>query len=330
MLEHGGGILAAARRYRIPAENWLDLSTGLNPHGWPVPPLPAEAWQRLPQSDDGLEQAAAEYYGSSLLLPVAGSQAAIQALPGLRPASHIGLLDTSYAEHAHAWTKHGHQAEYLQPQQIDGALEHLQVLLLCHPNNPTGWRTTPAVLEGWRQRLAQKGGWLIVDEAFIDSTPQDSLIPQAGSEGLVILRSIGKFFGLAGARAGFVFAWQGLLEALAETLGPWTISGPARQVVRMALQDHDWQQQMRRQLAQESQRLQQLLQQHRLTADGGCHLFQWRQAADALPLHEHLARQAILSRYFPASHSLRLGLPDSEQGWSRLDAALAAYRPETT
>jgi cobalamin biosynthetic protein CobC len=328
MLEHGGGILAAAQRYQIAEKDWLDLSTGLNPHGWPVPPATADAWQRLPQSNDGLEQAAADYYGSSLLLPVAGSQAAIQALPGLRPASHIGLLDTSYAEHAHAWTQHGHRVEYLQPQQIDRALDHLQVLLLCHPNNPTGWRTTPAMLEGWRQKLAAKGGWLIVDEAFIDCTPQDSLIPQAGEEGLIILRSIGKFFGLAGARVGFVFAWKSLLTQLVDTLGPWTISGPARQAVRGALQDRDWQQAMRVQLKQESQRLQQLLQQHRLPPDGGCHLFQWRQTKDAPDLYEHLARQGILCRYFPASHSLRFGLPATEPDWQRLDTALAAFRPE--
>lgn len=327
MLEHGGGILAAACRYGIPVGQWVDLSTGLNPHGWPVPDIPAHAWQRLPELNDGLEQAAAAYYGSDLLLPVAGSQPAIQSLPQLRAAGTVGMLAVTYGEHPHAWARHGHQVLRLQPDEIDSALDRLDVLLLCHPNNPTGWSVPPDVLLSWHARLAKRGGWLVVDEAFIDATPHDSLIGHIGVPGLIVLRSIGKFFGLAGARAGFVFAWPALLAQLQELLGPWTVSGPARVAVCGALQDHGWHAAMRERLASESARLTALLREHGLAPHGGTALFQWLPHPQALVLHGALAEHAILTRYFAESSSLRFGLPANEADWARLATALREIAP---
>ncbi|MFC3531217.1 threonine-phosphate decarboxylase CobD [Vogesella facilis] len=325
MLEHGGGILAAARRYGIPQQQWLDLSTGLNPHGWPVPALPASCWQRLPEEHDGLEDAAAGYYGNASLLPVAGSQAAIQALPLLRPAGCVGLLATSYAEHAHAWQRHGHQVEKLTPEQIDAALPQLDVLLLVNPNNPTGARFAAATLLRWHAALAARGGWLIVDEAFMDCAPADSLVPQSGAAGLIVLRSLGKFFGLAGVRVGFVFAWRELLDALREALGPWTLAGPARAAARLALLDTGWHADTRSLLAAEGNRLATLLHAHGLPPSGGTALFQWLDHPQAPALHEFLARRGILCRFFAGSHSVRFGLPADEPGWRRLADALQAF-----
>jgi len=323
MLEHGGGLIAAARRYGIPREEWLDLSTGLNPQGWPVPALPASCWQRLPEEHDGLEAAAAGYYGSASLLPVAGSQAAIQALPLLRPVGQVGVLATSYAEHAHAWQHHNHQVIPLQPDAIDAALPGLDVLLLVNPNNPTGARFSANVLQRWRASLAGSGGWLIVDEAFMDCTPDESLVAQTGQPGLIVLRSLGKFFGLAGARVGFVFAWRELLDALRETLGPWALAGPARAAARLALLDADWQLAARQRLAVDGARLAALLAEHGLTPTSGTPLFQWLQRPDAQAIHEALARRGILTRHFAVPQSVRFGLPPDETGWQRLAAALA-------
>jgi cobalamin biosynthetic protein CobC len=61
MLEHGGRLREAARRYGIPLDAWLDLSTGINPGPWPVPAIPVSAWARLPEDDDGLIDAARAY-----------------------------------------------------------------------------------------------------------------------------------------------------------------------------------------------------------------------------------------------------------------------------
>lgn len=326
MLDHGGGILAAAHRYGIAVEDWLDLSTGLNPRGWPVPELPASCWQRLPEENDGLEAAAAAYYGSDALLPVAGSQSAIQTLPLLRSRCVVGMLATSYAEHAHAWLRRGHQVLRFAPDELDMVIDRVNVLLLVNPNNPTGWHAPASQLNNWRERLATRGGWLIVDEAFMDCTPENSVLPLIGTPGLVVLRSIGKFFGLAGARVGFVFAWQELLAQLREELGPWTLAGPARRVSMAALQDTAWQESARLRLAHDSTRLGATLRQHGLMPTGSTALFQWLRHPQAAALHDALARRGILCRHFAESSSLRFGLPASEVDWQKLVAGLMTIR----
>ncbi len=322
MLEHGGQIREAARRYGIPEAAWLDLSTGINPLGWPVPALPAGCWRRLPQADDGLEAAARAYYGCRDILVTAGSQAAIQALPGLRPAGLVGVLAPGYAEHAHAWARGGHALERLGAGEIEAALDRLDILVLIHPNNPSGECFAPATLLAWHRRLAARGGWLVMDEAFMDATPQDSLASHAGMEGLVVLRSLGKFFGLAGARVGFALAWPELLAQLAETLGPWTVATPARRLARLALEDIAWQEEARRCLPQAAARLGALLSRAGMAPCGGTSLFQWVTTERAAAIQDALAKQGILARRFDIPASLRFGLPGEEAQWRRLEAAL--------
>ncbi len=322
MLEHGGRLRRAAARYDIPLADWLDLSTGLNPHGYPVPPVPADAWLRLPEDDDGLEAAAAHYYGSAQLLPVAGSQPAIQALPAVLQGERVRVLTPGYAEHAHAWRDR--HARAVEADAIDAAVAHSDILVLVQPNNPTGVHYGRERLLDWHGRLARRGGWLVVDEAFIDTTPERSLVPLAGTQGLVVLRSLGKFFGLAGARVGFVFAPPAVRTALAERLGPWTLSGPARWAARHALADDGWQAQARCTLQAAGARLKDLLDAHGLPACGPA-LFKYVASAQAAGLHEALAREGILIRRFDTPPGVRFGLPPDEAGWARLDAALARH-----
>lgn len=320
MLEHGGRLRRAAQQYAIPLADWVDLSTGINPFACPLPAVPTEAWQRLPEDDDGLAAAAAAFYGSPLLLPVAGSQAAIQALPACFPAGRVVTLAPTYAEHPHAWREHRLVA--LPAGEIDAAVADADTVLLVQPNNPDGQRFPRGQLLDWRARLAARGGRLIVDEAFLDAEPGDSLVPLAGLPGLVVLRSLGKFFGLAGARVGFVFAEPALLAALAERLGPWPISGPARVVAAAALADRAWQAAARAQLQSASRRLAALLDHHGLAGGAGTALFQWRPTPAAERIHARLAEQGILTRLFASPAGLRFGLPGSETEWSRLQAAL--------
>ncbi|MFZ1643305.1 MAG: threonine-phosphate decarboxylase CobD [Candidatus Contendobacter sp.] len=328
MLEHGGGLRAAVVRYGIPLSDWLDLSTGINPQGWPVPPVPATVWQRLPEAEDGLEMVAAACYGAESLLPVAGSQAAIQALPLLREPGRVGVLSPSYAEHAHAWRRAGHQVEALAVESLDAALDRLDALVLVHPNNPTGVRFPPELLLDWRARLAERGGWLVVDEAFMDATPAASLASHAGLPGLIVLRSLGKFFGLAGARVGFVLAEPAALERLHEQLGPWTVGGPSRWVAMRALSDRAWQAETRTRLDQAGNRLADLLKRQRLPVAGGTGLFQWMPLPDAAFWQDALARRGILVRRFTDPPGLRFGLPGGEPAWRRLELALAETRAE--
>ncbi len=319
MLEHGGKLLAAAARYGIEKDNWLDLSTGINPAGWPVPAIPDAAWQRLPEVEDCLLEAAAAYYGCSDILPVSGSQAAIQALPRLRAACRVGVPHPAYAEHAHAWRAAGHAVVAWDAAM---GVDALDVLVLVHPNNPAGQTYTRVELLDWNAELAARGGWLVVDEAFIDVTPHESLADVCPRPGLIILRSLGKFFGLAGARVGFVLAEPTLLAALNKLLGPWAVSAPSRWVARAALADTAWQQATRAALPAAGARLAALLRDHGLAPSGGTALFQWVRTADAAAWHEQLARQGILTRLFADPPSFRFGLPHHETDWARLAAAL--------
>ena len=320
---------AAAQRHGIALEQWLDLSTGIAPYGWPLPEIPAAAWSRLPEAKDGLEAAARDYYGVANLLPVAGSQAAIQALPRLVRNARVGIVSPTYAEHAAAWQREGHKLLALSEAGINRALERLDVLLLINPNNPSGRRFQREQLLLWHARLAERGGWLVVDEAFIDCTPEQSLAPHCELPGLIVLRSFGKFFGMAGIRLGFVLAQQALLEQLAELLGPWAVSGPSRAVATALLQDRAGQQLQRQRLLADGERLAALLSDQGLAPTGGCALFQFCCTPLAALLHEFLATNGILTRLFDSPASLRFGLPADEPGWQRLRQALALFAKES-
>jgi len=321
-LHHGGRLHEAAAHYHISLNEWLDLSTGINPHGWPVPPLSRKCWQCLPEDDDGLEQVAATYYGTDSLLPVAGSQAAIQSLPLLRPSCRVGILAPSYAEHAAAWQRHGHHVVSISASEIDAQLPSLDILLVVNPNNPSGEQFTRKQLLGWQKVLAERKGWLVVDEAFADAMPEHSLAGETGRRGLIVLRSLGKFFGLAGVRVGFVLAWPALLQQLNTWLGPWAVSGPSREVARLALADSAWHVAMSQRLQKDALRLETLMQQYGLAPQGGTALFQYCPTTEAGWLHEGLAKQGILTRLFQQPAALRFGLPGSEDEWQRLAQAL--------
>jgi len=322
-IAHGGNLHEAARRYGIPHEAWLDLSTGINPHGYPVPPVPADAWRRLPDDGDALAECAARYYGAPAVenvLPVAGSQAAIRALPALLPRASVGVAPLTYGEYAPAFERHGHLVAPLDigDATLSAAITHV---IVANPNNPTAQSLSAARLLDWHAQLASRGGTLIVDEAFADAAPGASLAAHANRPGLVVLRSIGKFFGLAGVRAGFVLAEAAFTATLRDALGAWTVSGPARHAVMAALADRDWQDTTRTRLAADAERLADLVRAQRFTVHA-TPLFAWSADDRASALHDALARRGIWTRYFATPSSIRFGLPANEAEWTRLADAL--------
>lgn len=330
MLEHGGRLREAVRGSSIPLAQWLDLSTGINPLGWNVPALPPEVWQRLPENQDGLEAAAAAYYGNARALPLPGSQAAIQLMPQMFPAAAIACLSPIYAEHPAAWQAGGHKLRQLPAGNLKRALGAATPrVLLCNPNNPTGHQLSRAELLEAADQLVQRGGWLFVDEAFCDPCPEHSVADMAGSEAypnLVVYRSLGKFFGLAGARVGFLLGHEGLLQAMAEKLGPWPVSHPARWVATQALSDTAWQAKARQQLAEASQRLGALLAPlAQESAPAVTSLFVTLQLPLVKPLFNFLRDRGVLVRQFPEAGLLRFGLPGSEAQWKRLEEVLACW-----
>lgn len=325
MPEHGGNLREATVRFGRPREEWIDLSTGINPQAYPVPALAADAWHRLPEASPALSGAAQRYYGAPQLLPVAGTQAAIQALPRLRAHSRVVVAAPTYAEHAHRWTLAGHAVREAAHDELESAVAGCDVMVVCNPNNPTGARIAPETLLAWAAELERRGGWLIVDEAFGDTVPALSVAAWSDRPGLVVLRSVGKFFGLAGLRLGFVAAHPALLAALSDMLGPWSVSGPAQDIGCAALSDRNWQQAMRERLAHDGERLRRLLAAHAIAAQGSA-LYQWWPEPRAEAFWRHMAQHGIWVRLFThGACGIRLGLPPDENGWQRLQQALAAW-----
>jgi cobalamin biosynthetic protein CobC len=320
-IRHGGNLREAAKRYGIALADWLDLSTGINPRAYPVPLVPVDAWRRLPEDADGFAELAAKHYGAPGALPVAGSQAAIRALPGLLRKGVAAVAPLTYGEYAPAFERAGHRVVALDvvsatlPKDVDH-------VIVANPNNPTTERIDRDVLLEWHEQLTARAGTLIIDEAFADAYDNASLAPETYREGLVVLRSVGKFYGLAGIRAGFVLASQPLRDALNETLGAWTVSGPARHAVSAAFNDHAWQTETRTTLARESARLSALIR-----AQGfkpySTPLFAWFETPNAANLQRALAEKGIWTRLFEhgASPSLRIGLTGTEGEWSRFSEA---------
>jgi len=321
LLEHGGNLSAAVAQYKIPLEHWLDLSTGINPCHYPIPEIPAHIWRNLPNDEDGLIAAAAQYYGCQALIATSGSQAALQTLPKLRPLSKVAILNPMYQEHAHAWQRCGHQVMRFSDLNDADLISNADVVLVCNPNNPTGKQFSPQDLLQLHATLAKRGGWLVVDEAFMDATPEHSIAQHAHLEGLFILRSLGKFFGLAGARVGFLLAASTQLQLIKEELGPWTIAGASRYIAMQALQDSVWQKNTRLTLANNSQRLASLLTQYGLKPTAGTALFQYIATDAAHHLRDKLARQGVWVRKFTEQPALRFGLPDDNR-WQQLEQAL--------
>ncbi|MCG5241806.1 threonine-phosphate decarboxylase CobD [Azospirillum doebereinerae] len=320
---HGGDLDAARAAFPGAPEPWIDLSTGINPWSYPLPPIPADAWTRLPArgAEAALFRAAAACYGAPSAASVAaasGSQALIQLLPRLRAPGRVAVRTPTYAEHAASWVAAGHAVSGVnEPEDADA-----DVLVLVNPNNPDGRVLPPARLLALAETQAARGGWLVVDEAFADCDPAASVAGFAGMPGLIVLRSFGKFFGLAGLRLGVALAEPALASELRRAIGPWAVSGPGLAVATAALSDDPWIAATRTRLADEAEALDRLLTGVGLTLVGGTDLFRLVSHERAPTLYRALGEAGILVRRFDHRPDwLRLGLPPDDEARQRLRIA---------
>lgn len=311
--DHGGGIDAAAARWGGRRADWLDLSTGINPVPYPLPPIPADAWTALPDSGRAaaLEQAARRFWAvpaEAAILAAPGVSVLIANLPRLARRGRVRIAPPTYNEHAAAFRAEGWEV-------VAGGAAEAQVAV--QPNNPDG-RLWPE-----EELRAGHAALTVIDESFCDVCPEHSLVALAAEPGVIVLKGLGKFWGLAGLRLGFAIARPETIARLAEMLGPWPVSGPAQVVGAVALSDTGWAEEARARLARDAARLDALMAPHVEGPPRGTALFRLYKVPEAAALHERLARARIWSRVFPWSgHALRLGLPGSEDGWQRLARAL--------
>ena len=327
LIKHGGNLREAAVQYDIPLKSWIDLSTGINPNGWLPPKIPSNVWLRLPEEEDGLLKAAQNYYGVKNILPVAGSQAAIQSLPKCRPASHVGIVSPCYAEYEYCWRQAGHTVKAIHRGDVDKYLHELDVLVVINPNNPDAYLHANSTLKRWQKQLEKQAGWLIVDEAFMDSSPENSLLQYDLDmmPNLIILRSLGKFFGLAGVRLGFVVANPAILNQIKLDQGSWSISHPARWIGKKALQDQAWQKHTRKELEPKAIRLRQVLSILNVKSVNNTSLFCYFELEDAKVLQAYLAKNGVWVRYFELPKAIRIGLPKTTKDLSLLESLLERF-----
>jgi cobalamin biosynthetic protein CobC len=322
MRDHGGNIDKAVAKYGGSKSDWIDLSTGINRAPYPVGNLPAAAWTDLPTETDRntlIAAAAKAYCSTAAILPVAGAQAAIQMIPRLRAPGHARVLGPTYNEHAGALTAAGWRVtEVARPEDLIGA----DLAVIVNPNNPDGRRLNPDELLSLRGGV----GTLVVDESFADPRPDCSIAPQAGQPGLLVLRSFGKFYGLAGLRLGFVLGTAESVARLAAMAGPWPVSGAAIELGIQALRDTEWQARTAARLATEVVRMDEIANSAKWRAVGGTELFRLYDTENAQKAQERLANAKIWSRVFPYSEGwLRLGMPGTPEEWARLAEALATH-----
>ncbi|WP_284255866.1 threonine-phosphate decarboxylase CobD [Acidocella aquatica] len=316
---HGGRMGEAAVLFPNAPLPWIDLSTGINPHSWTGPRADFSALQRLPDPAEttALEAAAAASFGvhPAMVAAIPGAEAGLRLLPRLTSAPDVGILSPTYGGHAEAWHAAGrlvHTAVTLHGRPETSAL------VIVNPNNPDGRQIPPETLAG----LVSKRRLLIVDESFGEVTPQLSVASRAHDR-LIVLRSFGKFFGLAGVRLGFIVAGPRIIAGVRAAFGDWPVSAEALAAGTAAYADADWADATRTRLQQDSDRLDTMLVKAGLGLLGGTSLFRLAACPHAAKWFEHLARHGLLIRPFGQQPDwLRFGLPGSEAAWSRLQIAL--------
>lgn len=330
-IQHGGGLAAAAAIYGGEPKDWLDLSTGINPCPPPLPAIPDRSWHRLPdrELESSARSAARGFYGSGdrLPLPVPGTQSAIQLLPRLvEPSRRVAIFSPTYGEYRRAFELAGFAVDPVTSlEEIDA--RHGMVVVV-NPNNPDGRVFTPLELAPLVERLRETEALLVVDEAFGESRPEMSMAGIAAPH-VIVFRSFGKFFGMAGIRLGFVIADESITDRLADWLGPWAVSGPALSIAtelfstdRRVIMDR---------IDERRAGLDLVLSAHGLKSRGAVGLFALVEDDRVPDLHAHLCRHHVLTRKFDyAPNWLRFGLAPDRGCDLRLSKALDLWRAGST
>ncbi|HEY2400678.1 MAG TPA: aminotransferase class I/II-fold pyridoxal phosphate-dependent enzyme, partial [Steroidobacteraceae bacterium] len=291
---HHGGRLGAARiAYSQAPQPWIDLSTGINPRSYPAPRARGVTLNRLPDTGElaRLEAVAAAAFGVAdpvRVVATGGTEPALRLLPfvvgfcgGVISAARAvaapgdggwalgacGLAAAivagpTYGSHVDGWAKAGVPARVVADAELDGAIGDRTAVIVVNPNNPDGRLVSRDRLRQLHGAIASRGGVLVVDEAFAEVTPEASVADLAGTseaERLVVLRSFGKFYGLAGLRLGFVIGSPAVAARVRGLIGDWPVSVDAMAAGLAAYTDTVWADRMRKQLASAARRLDGLL-----------------------------------------------------------------------
>jgi len=333
IVKHGGDLSLAIERFGGSKDNWLDLSTGINPHAYPIPgELAAKTWTSLPSrvAEEQLVSAARRCYqvpDHLDLVAAPGTQILLSLLPLILPDGPSALATPTYPSHKAVWERSGRtpvelSSVYAQPADA-------KIVILVNPNNPDGQLIDVKSLLEIARTLTERGGYLVLDESFADTVPGASILPHVGEENVIVLRSFGKFYGLAGLRLGFLAGPPAITGVVSSHLESWSVSGPALEIGAKALRDTEWREATIRTLADEMADLTIALSENHLSVFGGTPLYALAGLRNAKVLHEALARRHIWTRVFDYAPTwIRLGLPGGPENLQRLSDALSEAMKE--
>ena len=328
-IEHGGDLGAARRLFPDAPEPFIDLSTGINPHPYPMPQLPPDLFARLPDPAalDRLAAVAAQAYGApsaAHVVAAPGTQILLPLVAALVPPGRAAVLGPTYAEHARVAALVGHDVtEVADIAHLKGT----DLAIVVNPNNPDGRIVRKAALLALAERCAgggrPAGGRRGLHGCRARRHEPRRRCRARQHRGAAVVRKVLR------ARRACGSASRSPAPAIAARLraglGPWAVAGPAIAIGAAALPDLAWAATTRVRLAQAARRLDQVLTGAGLEVAGGTSLFRLVRTKAAAELFHHLGRAGILVRRFADQATwLRFGLPASEPDWQRLAAALAA------
>lgn len=313
-LNHGGNLDHHISLYGGLKSNWIDLSTGINQSSYPIPDIPKSIWEKLPDKSqvEEFERSARKFWkvpNNAEIICASGTSMIISALPGIFEKGNVDIHEPSYNEYEAAFTRNGWNI----------GNRDLNARILINPNNPDGkiWHS---------DKILNNGKLTIIDESFCDLTPRNSLITHSNTPGVIILKSFGKFWGLAGLRFGCAIGLPETLKDLKDMLGPWPASGPALLIANNALANDSWAENTIKRLDNDMRSLDSILTQNGLKVIGGTSLFRLIFAPNASKLKNDLCKNKILTRTFSYSkHYLRIGIPSRDAHWKRVDDAFREF-----
>ena len=312
--EHGGDLDRAIACHGGTRNGWLDLSTGINPNPYPIPQIPRSSWTALPDriAFAAIEDAARTFWNipeDAEVVIASGASALIAAMPSIAPVGAVHVSSPTYNEHAAAF-----RAAQFHVEETGLPSPAARTRVVVHPNNP----------DGRLHDLSPREDCLtIIDESFAD-VGAASHVRHTNHASTIVLKSFGKFWGLAGLRLGFAICSAENARILRQHLGPWAASGPALIIGAQALSDHDWADETRAQLSSMTGHLDRLMKMSGATIVGGTTLFRLYAVDDGLAVQKTLARHHIWTRVFEGyPHWIRLGLPADASGLERIARALA-------
>lgn len=326
---HGGRLCIARSLFPDVPQPWVDLSTGINPRSYPAPRASSQARNRLPEPTElaRLEAVAAATFGvgdPARVVATGGTECALRLLPHVLKLKDAVIAGPTYGSHADAWKQAGAATRTVADTELETHASRAAAVTIVNPNNPDGRIVARERLLRLHDQLQAHAGALIVDEAFAEVEPQASVADVAGGESasrLIVLRSFGKFFGLAGVRLGFIVAAPRIAAELRHLIGDWPVSSDALVAGLAAYADPHWAERMRGTLARAAQRLDRLLVRGGFQLAGGTSLYRLARAPDARIRFTQLLAAGILVRPFDYDETLlRFGLPQGRNEWDRLSA----------